>query len=99
MARSVQELADSDHAHGFARKVGAKPAVLPANTLVTGFNSCPPLHKLFRVARKSAVLSPAVVANSRVFLRSQNRCLAVSGSVIGFTGFTTRHRSNEMFLL
>jgi len=69
-------------------KLAAKPAVLPAKTRDTGFNSRPPLCKLFRVATKSAVLRAAVVANRKLFLRSQNLWLGTSGRVIGSAGLT-----------
>src|SRR4051794_21070630 len=69
-------------------KLSARPAVLPAKTRDTGFNSRPPFCKLFRVATKSAVLRAAVVANRKLFLRSQNLWLGASGKVIGSTGLT-----------
>src|SRR3954453_5816025 len=69
-------------------KLTARPAVLPAKTRDTGFNSRPPFCKLFRVAMKSAVLRAAVAANRTLFLRSQNLWLGASGRVIGSTGLT-----------
>ena len=55
-------------------KLAARAGVLLVNMRATGFSSRPPLARLARVTKKSAVAHPAVAAKSVVFSRSQKRC-------------------------
>src|ERR1700722_16927244 len=67
-------------------KLAASPGVLPLMMRATGFNSLPPLARLARVVKKSAVAAAATAANKTLFGRSQNTC--ASGRPTGWVTAT-----------
>src|ERR1700722_9850019 len=63
-------------------KFAANPGVDPLMMRVIGFSSLPPLARLARVVKKSAVAAAPTPANNKLFSRSQKACFSEP-----FTGF------------